>query len=538
MKKKIFISLILSLCLVFGSTTVFAENSKSEDDFSSDEYYDEYIYDNEHINDDLSYDENTKISEYDEDEDETFDSDVSYDEYDEELRLFFNNDTLFDQKVYFYDASSKVPYYTTQNIYNELYKTAFLTGNNIAFYIDDTKRSDNEIDKFSSWGLDYIFLSDSLQKNNEISVFVYFDMQYEGKINIHTKSVGYSDYIQSTDLDNIIQQMQDIADKYPVTENLDNTLTSCTETFCDSFDLLTQNIIQIPAQRRSLTGRAPETYYNFDYYKDNTVYYNDESGIFNKQQRQKIIDLLKDTSRKIGFNLAVYTAGYNRSDSQVEDFTERGAMEIFGLDTPNGTIFLYVDLDGYSNPCDSMYCYHQPFLYYTSELFGNRIDKILEAMQKHFPKSGEEIYPDNIYAGLQEYCDQLIKYKDMGMEDGCYYYDSAIQRYIVVRGGKAVQTQTVHWVLPLIIAIIIGLIVFLAVYFGVKHEYKFKSSASASEYTSGNSTHLNVKNDIFLGSHVTKTHIQHSSGHGGSHHRSGSFHGGGHSGGGGGSRHR
>ena len=137
MKKKIFISLILSLCLVFGSTTVFAENSESEDEFSSDEYYDEYIYDTENINDDVAYDENTEMSEYD--EDETFDSDVSYDEYDETLSLFFNNDTLFDQKVYFYDASSKVPYYTTQNIYNELYKTAFLTGNNIAFYVDNQK---------------------------------------------------------------------------------------------------------------------------------------------------------------------------------------------------------------------------------------------------------------------------------------------------------------------------------------------------------------------------------------------------------------
>ena len=290
--------------------------------------------------------------------------------------------------------------------------------------------------------------------------------------------------------------------------------------------------------KRYYSDFAPTTYYQFDYYKDDTVYYSDESRRFTKDQKQQITDLLKDTSKKIGFNLAVYTAGYDRTDTQVENFTENGAKEIFGLDTPNGTVFLYVDLDGFSDAYDTMYCYHQPFLYYTSDLFGNRIDKILQAMQTKFPKSGEEIYFEDIYAGLQEYCRQLVKYKQTGMEEGCYYYDSDIQKYILVRGGKMVQTKMVNWQFPLLIALILGVIVFLSVYFGVKQEYKFKSSASVSTYTSGNSTHFNVKNDIFLGSHVTKTRIESSSHNGGGSHHSSSFHGGGHSGGGGGGRHR
>ena len=227
-------------------------------------------------------------------------------------------------------------------------------------------------------------------------------------------------------------------------------------------------------------GDDSQVYFKDDYYLDETVYYRDESKRFTDSQKQQIINLLKATSKKIGFNLAVFTGGYMRTDEVVQRLATTGSETVFRKSSKRDSVFLYVDLDGERNAYDYMDCYREPCLYYfaTADMDDDvvtRIDRILSAMQAKFPVGGADIHFEDIYAGLQEYCDQLIKYKDMGMEEGCYYYDSAIQRYIVVRGGKAVQTQTVHWVLPLIIAIIIGLIVFLAVYFGVKHEYKFKS---------------------------------------------------------------
>lgn len=531
MKKKIFISLIISLCLVFGSTTVLADNSEPDD-----EYAGEYIFDREHIDDDISYDENIyeDESEYDEYNDSEYDNDG--------LVNFFEEYVLYDDNAYFLDTTGTVNDDTKNEIYDTIKNTADETENNIAVYISNQERSEEDIDSICEKGIEKIFLGDNVQSGE--MVFFYFDLQSMPNIKISMQSTYRFNESHKSRLNYILDDMQGIADRYITDNDINRVIKDCVGRFCDEYADISdepaqtlENSYDSDSYQRYYSGYAPTTYYQFDYYKDDIVYYSDESKRFTKDQKQKITDLLKDTSKKIGFNLAVYTAGYNRTDIQVENFTENGAMDIFGLDNPNGTVFLYIDLDGFSNAYDTMYCYHQPFLYYTSELFGNRIDKILEAMQKKFPKSGEDIYFEDIYAGLQEYCNQLIKYKEMGMEEGCYYYDTAIQRYITVRGGRMVQTTVVHWKLPLFIALIIGAMVFISVYFGVKQQYKFKSSTSASEYTSGNSTHLNVKNDIFLGSHITKVRIESSSGgHGGRH--GSSFHGGGHSGGGGGGRHR
>ena len=52
--------------------------------------------------------------------------------------------------------------------------------------------------------------------------------------------------------------------------------------------------------KRYYSDFAPTTYYQFDYYKDDTVYYSDESRRFTKDQKQQITDLLKDTSSIYG----------------------------------------------------------------------------------------------------------------------------------------------------------------------------------------------------------------------------------------------
>ena len=295
-------------------------------------------------------------------------------------------------------------------------------------------------------------------------------------------------------------------------------------------------------------GDDSNVYFKDDYYLDETVYYRDESKRFTDSQKQQIIDLLKDTSKKIGFNLAVFTGGYMRTDEVVERLASTGSQSIFKKSSKIDSIFLYVDLDGERNAYDYMDCYREPCLYYfaTADMDDDvvtRIDRILSAMQEKFPAGGAEIYFEDIYAGLQVYCQQLEYYKNKGMEDNAYYFNSDTGKYICAWNNEAYESTSVprpfkNFGIVLIISIIAGIITFATMFFGVKNSYKFKTSVSASEYTSSNKTFVNNKVDLFLGSRVSKVRMSSSSG--GSHHGGGHSHhsGGGRSGHSGGGRHR
>lgn len=294
-----------------------------------------------------------------------------------------------------------------------------------------------------------------------------------------------------------------------------------------------------------------KSFFELEYYLDDNVYYCDESERFTRTERQKIIDLLKETSRKLGFNLAVYTGGYLRSDTATQKLAARGSEEIFGRAPHNNTVFLYLDLDGFSNAYDYMDCYHDPCLYYfaTAQMEDDevtRIDRILEAMQEKLPSGGQEIRFSDIYAGLQVYCQQLEYYKNRGPEEDAYYYNKDTGKYVYIFGGRTLESEQLprpftHRNFFIFLALFGGVLTAGVIYGGVTKTYQFKTPASASVYTSQNKIFVVNRVDQFLGSDITKTRIESSSSHhSGSHHSSGSHHhsGGGRSGHSGGGRHR
>lgn len=294
------------------------------------------------------------------------------------------------------------------------------------------------------------------------------------------------------------------------------------------------------------------SFFELEYYLDDNVYYCDESGRFDKEQRQKIIDLLKETSRKLGFNLAVYTGGYMRKDSATQKLAARGSETIFSRAPHNNTVFLYLDLDGFSGAYDYMDCYHEPCLYYfaTADMEDDevtRIDRILEKMQEKLPAGGHEIYFSAIYNGLQVYCQQLEYYKNLGPEEGAYYYNKDINKYVYVFAGGILESENLprpftHWKFFVFLSLLGGVLTATVIYMGVKSSYAFKTPASASVYTSQNKIFVINRVDQFLGSDITKTRIESSSSsshHSRSHHSSSHHHsGGGRSGHSGGGRHR
>ena len=273
--------------------------------------------------------------------------------------------------------------------------------------------------------------------------------------------------------------------------------------------------------------------YNTDY-----VLFYDEGGLFNNAQVKKVMDKFEGTAQEIQFNLVLYAASQSRSDSSVESKARSSAFTVFPNSGFTGTVCLYIDLDGYKNAYDYMFCQNDAFLYYTNGDDGteDRVKKILHAMQAYFPAGGQTIVINEIISGLEEYCKQLISYKSKGLVEGIYYIDDAKGEYVYASGGNIVHSKQkpyVYWWAGLLIGLAVGAIAAAVARMVVKTRYKFKSSASASLYTSQEKIFMRNSQDVFIGSHVSKVRMQSSSGgHGGG------GGGGGHHGGGGGGSHR
>lgn len=308
--------------------------------------------------------------------------------------------------------------------------------------------------------------------------------------------------------------------------------------FIKCSDLLTVMLLLLacafPAQ--AATTYDVSYFYQSDYQKTKSTYFWDASDHFSVTEKNSIISLLNRTSDEIGFNIAVYCGGTHLNDSRTEKLSQIGLKKLFDVTDPlgySGTVFLYVDLDGKSSPYDYICSYHDAYLYYTDYAYGDRLTKIRKKMQSYFPKSGEKIVTSDIIRGLEEFCSQLISYKNAGPVNGACYEDDINGGYVSVQNGT-IQHSAMrpynHWYYGLLIGIAVAAIVVVIVSICVKKHYKFKSSTSASVYTSNNKVYMRNAQDIFIGSNVVRTKIESSSGSGGG---GGGFGGGG--GGGGGS---
>ena len=267
-----------------------------------------------------------------------------------------------------------------------------------------------------------------------------------------------------------------------------------------------------------------------DYYLSDKVYFYDHSRRFSDSEKTEIRDMLETTASQIGFSIALYSGGADISDSRIEDIAFYGSRVLFQNSDTAGVVFLYIDLDGYEDACDHLYCYHDAFLYYPEDVFSGRQRTIIKAMQRYFPAGGEKIITSDIIKGLKEFCSQLNYYKQKGMDPEAYYQDDVNGGYVTVSGGTtkhvAMKPYT-YWYVGLIVGIAIGAIVALIVSLSVKAKYKFKTSTSASVYTSREKMVMRQAEDTFIGTHTVRVKIESSSGGGGGGHAGGGFSGGG-----------
>ena len=268
------------------------------------------------------------------------------------------------------------------------------------------------------------------------------------------------------------------------------------------------------------------------------AYYYDESHLFSDEEVGKINDLVQNTADRTGFNVGVFTAGRSRSDNSVEEVAIAGCKGIFPNNRIKGSVFFYIDLDGYTEAYDYIYADYDAVLYYTGSSFGNRCRTITKACQKSFPPGGGKIEFDDIYEGLQTFSRYLIDYKtETGMEKGAYYYDSQEKMFHIATSPRDVTVSFLkpydNWKFVLFFGLALSIVVCLFVSAGTVKKYKFKETPGASVYTSKNHIHIRTQTDTLVSTNVYKTRVSSSSSGGGGGHG-----GGGHSSGGGGGSHR
>ena len=264
-------------------------------------------------------------------------------------------------------------------------------------------------------------------------------------------------------------------------------------------------------------------------HKDNCGLY-DVEGNLPESEAAELTQKIRDTAEELQMYVAVVIVGKETpfsGDSAVERFADDAYDEMFnqeyGVNTDgvllvvnNSTQYDYISTCGMGQ------------FYYTNSDDSNRVDDMLVAMHSALV-AGD--YPRVV----EQFCQQLVQYKNQGVPKGYYTYDSG--SLYLDDNGKLIEADRLpfKWGWWIFIASIVGAGVALVVYFSIKSQYKFKTTPSPTTYVCHNKVKMDVQTDTFLREYTTKTKIETSSGGGGgrsgggsSHHSSGgSSHGGG-----------
>lgn len=264
---------------------------------------------------------------------------------------------------------------------------------------------------------------------------------------------------------------------------------------------------------------------------------NDDAGVFDKHP--DVLDALnqelRDTAARLQMNIYVLLAGptYRMSDSETVTFCNMAYDKQFGADT-DGVIF-FIDMTGKKPAYDHILTEGNAIMFYDG-----KTDAIREATYEYLPSSEEGNYAEHysdIKRGVECFLRGLETYQSEFRSGLKYYYNSHTDRYVYYFNGKLVISKhkpPVIYLRSFLIAFFGGSLTNIIAFFIGKKNYKFKSKTNPNIYLSKEESRFSTKDDVFLRSHTSKTHIPQSSGSsggsGGSH-RSGGGGGGGYHGG-------
>ncbi len=266
----------------------------------------------------------------------------------------------------------------------------------------------------------------------------------------------------------------------------------------------------------------------------------DEHGLYSSAPSllSDLNETVRECARQNRMNILIYlpdeTKRYH-SDSSIEDFAASTYDTAFGEYT-DGVLY-YIDISGKRPAYDYISNSGKACLLYTDFV----LDTIFSSLDQYLPSSysTEPLDPSKIGMAIKSFCNYITEFNSdkprLSYYDDNDYYN---HNYTYIKHGKTYVTKSIPPALKLrklLIADLIGILTAVIIFFVTKRNYKFKHKTNPRIYLASGISNLSVKNDIFQGTHTTKTRIDSGGGGsrgGGFHGGGGGYHGGSHSGGG------
>ena len=242
----------------------------------------------------------------------------------------------------------------------------------------------------------------------------------------------------------------------------------------------------------------------------------DEDGVFDTETAEELSAEIRSASDQVDMYVAVIIAGPGApaySDSAIQQKAEYAYLDLFKPQnkTDADGLILYLNLSTrYAHIATSGIGQ----LYYSNSDRNNRVDQMIENMKNYL--RGED------YAGaVRRFCQDVISYHSKGIPDGSYTKDDSSDTYYWNDNGKLASGKRLpmfygkDWRGLIVLGVVAGGIAALITFLIIRSRYKLVKSLSATNYISQQETQFYVRDDLFIRTHTTKTHIDTSSGGGG-----------------------
>ncbi|MBQ8921216.1 MAG: TPM domain-containing protein [Oscillospiraceae bacterium] len=242
----------------------------------------------------------------------------------------------------------------------------------------------------------------------------------------------------------------------------------------------------------------------------------DEDQVFDSAAEEALSAEIRQASDETDMYVAVIIRGPDApaySDSEIQRRAEQAYLDLFKPKTATDAdgLILYLNLS-------TRYAYIATSgigqLYYSNSDSHNRVDQMVENMKSSL-QSG------NYSGAVSRFCSDVRRYYSEGIPRGAYSKDDSTGTYYWEENGELVSGKHLplfygkNWSALIGIGAVAGLIAALITYLVIRSRYKLVKSLSATNYISQQETQFYVRDDLFIRTHTTKTHIDSGGGGGG-----------------------
>lgn len=195
--------------------------------------------------------------------------------------------------------------------------------------------------------------------------------------------------------------------------------------------------------------------------------------------KKNIWEKLESVSDDLGLKIAVFLGGNYRTDSETESFAYNCTVALFG--DKADAMFIYLDFEGHSSSYDYICTINKADRYFSEA----KRDKVLDAMYKYLPASGDPIYSENVSKALIQGLDRV----------STQYRNAASQSSVTSKSSSQTTSEKEKKFLdmlkkiPLSVYVTIGIIILVLIVISKISRFVRGFSSRSSSYYDNDSYH-------------------------------------------------